>query len=187
MSMTSIERFANALARKPVDLNPVAVSPWGATVQRWVSEGHIKPDEDVAEHFGQDYRGGGRSSGRETAGRVAAGAIAKKILDRNGIHVTAYTKSVGSLVAKTIDFSQIEKNSVRCPDPAVAKKMEKMIEQPCNIKKQGYQEKEQQKGQPDVSCPGKGFGKMTWISPFHEPRCHERDCNQPEPENKPYP
>ena len=59
MSMTSIERFANALARKPVDLNPVAVSPWGATVQRWVSEGHIKPDEDVAEHFGQDYRAGG--------------------------------------------------------------------------------------------------------------------------------
>ncbi len=82
----------------------------------------------------QDYRGGGRSSGRETAGRVAAGAIAKKILNRNGIHVTAYTKSVGSLVAKTIDFSQIEKNSVRCPDPAVAKKMEKMI---LKVKKEG--------------------------------------------------
>ncbi len=82
----------------------------------------------------QDYRGGGRSSGRETAGRVAAGAIAKTILTGNGIHVIAYTKSVGSLVAKTIDFSQIEKNSVRCPDPTVAKKMEKMI---LKVKKEG--------------------------------------------------
>jgi uroporphyrinogen decarboxylase len=57
--MTSIERMNNVLAREPVDLTPVAVSPWGATVERWRSEGHLKPDEDVAEHFGQDFRSGG--------------------------------------------------------------------------------------------------------------------------------
>lgn len=59
MSMTSIERMQNALDRKPVDMLPIAVSPWGATVQRWIDECHIKPGEDVAEHFGQDSRGGG--------------------------------------------------------------------------------------------------------------------------------
>jgi len=61
--MTSYERFANALARKPVDMLPVAVSPWGATVERWRREGHLGPDEDVAEHFGQDYRSGGWING----------------------------------------------------------------------------------------------------------------------------
>jgi uroporphyrinogen decarboxylase len=59
MSMTSIERMAAVLDRKPVDMTPVAVSPWGATVERWMSEGHIRRDEDVAEHFGQDLRTGG--------------------------------------------------------------------------------------------------------------------------------
>jgi len=59
MRMTSIERMQNALARKPVDMLPIAVSPWGATVARWVEEGHIKPGEDIAEHFGQDLRSGG--------------------------------------------------------------------------------------------------------------------------------
>lgn len=57
--MTSIERMQAALARKPVDMLPIAISPWGATVQRWINEGHIKPGEDVAEHFGQDLRSAG--------------------------------------------------------------------------------------------------------------------------------
>jgi len=57
--MTSYERFANALARKPVDMLPVKVSPWGDTVKRWRAEGHIGADEDVAEHFGQDIREAG--------------------------------------------------------------------------------------------------------------------------------
>lgn len=57
--MTSYERFANALARKPVDMLPVAVSPWGATVERWLKEGHLSEGEDVYEHFGQDFRSGG--------------------------------------------------------------------------------------------------------------------------------
>jgi len=82
----------------------------------------------------QDYRGGGRASGRETAGRVAAGAVAKQILKKCGIKIIAYTKEIGGIVSKIIDYSEIEKNSVRCPDPTVAKKMEKKILQ---IKKQG--------------------------------------------------
>jgi len=57
--MTSYERVANTLSRKPVDEIPIAVSPWGATVQKWISEGHIREGEDVAEHFGQDLRSGG--------------------------------------------------------------------------------------------------------------------------------
>ncbi|MCX7598136.1 MAG: hypothetical protein N2512_04630 [Armatimonadetes bacterium] len=59
MAMTSVERMMKVLERKPVDLTPVAVSPWGATVERWRSEGHLGPDEDVAEHFGQDLRTAG--------------------------------------------------------------------------------------------------------------------------------
>jgi len=59
MAMTSIERMMNVLERKPVDLTPIAVSPWGATVERWREEGHLGPDEDVAEHFGQDLRTAG--------------------------------------------------------------------------------------------------------------------------------
>ena len=57
--MTSIERMSAALSRKPSDLTPIAVSPWGATVARWKSEGHLQEGEDIQEHFGQDYRSGG--------------------------------------------------------------------------------------------------------------------------------
>jgi len=59
MAMTSYERVANTLARKPVDEIPVCVSPWGATVERWTKEGHIKAGEDIQEHFGQDIRSAG--------------------------------------------------------------------------------------------------------------------------------
>jgi len=59
MPMTSLERFLNVLDHKPVDQTPIAVSPWGATVERWRREGHIGTEEDVAEHFGQDIRSGG--------------------------------------------------------------------------------------------------------------------------------
>ncbi|MDI6802606.1 MAG: chorismate synthase [Bacteroidota bacterium] len=74
-----------------------------------------------------DYRGGGRASGRETIGRVAAGAIAKKILAQHKIKIIAYTKSVAGIEAKKIDYAEIEKNLVRCPDANAAKKMEKKI------------------------------------------------------------
>ena len=81
----------------------------------------------LAKYGVSDYRGGGRSSGRETASRVAAGAVAKKILDSRGIRIVGYTKEIGGISAKTIDFSQIEKNPLRCPDPAAALEMEKKV------------------------------------------------------------
>ena len=63
MSMTSHERVSLTLERKPVDVTPIAVSPWSETIERWRREGHIGPEEDVAEHFGQDLRAvGGISS-----------------------------------------------------------------------------------------------------------------------------
>ena len=81
----------------------------------------------LAKYGISDYRGGGRSSGRETASRVAAGAVAKSLLARRGIQVFAYTKEIAGIKATTIDISEIEKNSLRCPDPRAAKKMEKRV------------------------------------------------------------
>ena len=72
----------------------------------------------------RDYRGGGRSSGRETATRVAAGAIAKKILSLQGISIKAYTIQIGDIIARDRDFKVIEKNPLRCPDLKTAKAME---------------------------------------------------------------
>ncbi len=77
----------------------------------------------------RDYKGGGRSSGRETACRVAAGAIAKKILSRQNISVTAYTLAVAGITAKRIDLSVIEKNLVRAPDLEAAELMTQKIEE----------------------------------------------------------
>ena len=74
-----------------------------------------------------DHRGGGRASARETAARVAAGAVAKQILEQQGIRVVGYTSRVGPIEAETFDFQQIEKNPVRCPDPVQAKKMVELI------------------------------------------------------------
>ncbi|VAX26391.1 Chorismate synthase [hydrothermal vent metagenome] len=82
----------------------------------------------------RDYRGGGRSSARETAGRVAAGAIAKKLLARHKIKVTGYTRQIGPLRAKKIDFNEIERNIIRCPDKAIT---EKMIAHIMKIRKKG--------------------------------------------------
>lgn len=76
----------------------------------------------------RDYRGGGRSSGRETASRVAAGAVAKKILAQAGIKVIAYTLSVGHIMAKKINFDDVEKNIVRAPDCQAAELMIEEIE-----------------------------------------------------------
>lgn len=76
----------------------------------------------------RDYRGGGRSSARETVGRVAAAAIAKKLLGVHGIKTFGYVKQVGDIVALNIDLDEIENNPVRCPDPEVAKEMIELIE-----------------------------------------------------------
>ena len=81
----------------------------------------------LAKYGISDYRGGGRSSGRETASRVAAGALAKSFLAKRGVQVYAYTKEVGGIKVKTINYKQIEKNPLRCPDPVAAKKMERKV------------------------------------------------------------
>ena len=76
----------------------------------------------------RDYRGGGRSSGRETAARVAAGALAKAILTKMGITIWAHTSQVGEIKAKDIKKDVIESNSVRCGDEKAAKEMIALIE-----------------------------------------------------------
>jgi len=77
----------------------------------------------------RDTRGGGRSSGRETIGRVIGGAIAVKLLQEMGVQVQAYTVQVGKVKAKKFCASEIEKNPVRCADAAAAKKMIEVIEE----------------------------------------------------------
>ncbi len=81
------------------------------------------------EKFGiRDWRGGGRSSGRETAARLAAGAIAMQILKKKGISITAYTTQIGSIIAKSRDLDCIKTNLVSCPDSKAAIQMETLIE-----------------------------------------------------------
>ena len=84
--------------------------------------GHADYTYDMKFGF-RDYRGGGRSSARETVGRVAAGAIAKKLLARDKITVTGFTRQIGHLSATTVNFKEIERNIVRCPDVKIAEKM----------------------------------------------------------------
>jgi chorismate synthase len=82
-----------------------------------------------AKYHHRDHRGGGFSSGRLTAGIVAAGAIAKKVIGYfSGINIAGYTKAIGNLEAQNIDLDEVEKNIVRCPDPKVAEEMVKLIE-----------------------------------------------------------
>ncbi|MDF2953516.1 MAG: Chorismate synthase [Thermodesulfobacterium sp.] len=76
----------------------------------------------------RDYRGGGRSSGRETVARVAAGAIAKRILEEYGIEVIAYTISLGGIFAKERNLEVIYKNHLFCPDMEAYKDMCEKIE-----------------------------------------------------------
>ncbi len=83
-----------------------------------------------------DYRGGGRSSARETACRVVGGAVAKQII--SNIKINAFVSSVGDVFIdkpyQDLDFSLIESNVVRCPDSETAAKMEQLITQ---VKKEG--------------------------------------------------
>lgn len=81
----------------------------------------------LAKYGISDYRGGGRSSGRETAARVAAGAFAKSLLEKRGIGIHAYTKQVGNIKAETINLREIDNNPLRCPDPVAARKMERQV------------------------------------------------------------
>ncbi|MDO1511180.1 chorismate synthase [Maribacter confluentis] len=114
------------------------------TNQKSKDYGHIKDsyrpshaDYVYDQKYGfRDYRGGGRSSARETASRVVAGAIAKQFL--KGIEIQAFVSQVGNLKLnkdyRELDLSQIENNIVRCPDQVVASQMEDYIKA---IKKEG--------------------------------------------------
>jgi len=89
-------------------------------------------DYTYDEKYGvRDYRGGGRSSARETACRVVAGSIAKQLL--SSLQFNAYVSTVGHIELdkkyQDLDFSEVEKNPVRCPDPAKAKEMETYIKE----------------------------------------------------------
>jgi chorismate synthase len=96
-------------------------------------------DFTYQEKYGfRDYRGGGRSSARETAARVAAGAIAKMLLEKEGIKVNAYVSQVGDIAVsksyKELNFNEIESNIIRCPDHETAERMINLIQE---IKKAG--------------------------------------------------
>src|SRR5215208_130850 len=85
--------------------------PGHADYTYWAKYGH------------RDHRGGGRSSSRETWGRVAAGAIAKRVLAEFGVEVFGYTTEIGGIEMQSFDRDQIEQNLVRCPDPIAAEAM----------------------------------------------------------------
>jgi chorismate synthase len=81
----------------------------------------------------RDYRGGGRASARETLARVVGGAIAKLLLKRSGISIKAYVSQIGTIMLQQnpfdIDLSLAEQNTVRCPDPPTAIRMEEYLKE----------------------------------------------------------
>lgn len=94
--------------------------------------GHADFTYDAKYGF-RDYRGGGRASARETNVRVAAGAVAKKILGAQGVTIVGYVKQIGSIVASVdplqVTLKKVESNMVRCPDPQAAKQMIALIDE----------------------------------------------------------
>jgi chorismate synthase len=97
-------------------------------IANYYRPGHADFTYDMKYGF-RDYRGGGRSSGRETIGRVAAGAIASKILSELGIEVFAYTKSIGAYEIETFNRKEITNNSLYMPDAATALKASAYLEE----------------------------------------------------------
>ncbi len=75
----------------------------------------------------RDHRGGGRASGRETAARVAAGAVARKLIARAGVEVKAFTRSLGGIAATVEPPGDADGNRLRCPDAAAAERMERRL------------------------------------------------------------
>jgi chorismate synthase len=76
----------------------------------------------------RDYRGSGRASARETVARVAAGAIARKLLAREKIEIVGYVTQIGNIVARKTDLSQIDENPFFCADADAVPEMEKMVQ-----------------------------------------------------------
>ncbi len=87
-------------------------------------------DFGYAQKYGiRDHRGGGRSSGRETAARVAAGAVASKVLAAAGIRVFAYTRELGGIAVRDVRLREADRNDLRCPDPEAAARMAARLEE----------------------------------------------------------
>ena len=124
---------------------PICILVWNKN-QKSKDYSHIKDlwrpshaDFTYSAKYGErDYRGGGRSSARETIARVASGAIAKQILGQLGVTINAFVSQVGQIKVddnyESLDFSLTESNDVRCPDPQKAEEMADLIKQ---IKKEG--------------------------------------------------
>ena len=89
--------------------------------------GHADYGYDVKYGF-RDYRGGGRSSGRETIGRVAAGAVAALLLKELGITVSAYTRSIGPVSIRSFDADEIFRNTLYMPDAGAAQEAKEWLE-----------------------------------------------------------
>ncbi|MFC1802369.1 chorismate synthase [Thermoproteota archaeon] len=98
--------------------------------KRWIPRpGHADYTAGLRYGEKQDPRGGGRFSGRNTAGFVIAGAIAKQLLDILGTKIVAYSHQIGTIVVPEVDsYEKVEENPVRSPDPEAAKKMIQLIE-----------------------------------------------------------
>ena len=75
----------------------------------------------------RDHRGGGRASARETAARVAAGAVARQVLRKHGLAVQAYTVALGGISTEHRDLTQVNENRLFCPDNETAERMEERI------------------------------------------------------------
>ena len=117
---------------------PIAMLVWNKDVD----SSPYEPLKDIArpgqadfsyqQKYGiRDHRGGGRASGRETVARVAAGAIAKRILQDYGIQVIGHVVAIGGIQARKVSADEIttnaERNAVRCADPEAAQSMEALI------------------------------------------------------------
>jgi len=105
------------------DMRPAAYD----SIKQSYRPGHA--DYTYHQKYGhRDYRGSGRASGRETAARVAAGAVARKLLEHRGVSVLAYSVEIGGIKCETFNESIIESNAVRACDPQAAEKMIEKIE-----------------------------------------------------------
>jgi chorismate synthase len=106
------------------DADPSAYAPY-ANLYR---PGH--GDITYSAKYGiRDWRGGGRSSARETVGRVAGGAVAQALLDTENIKIVAYTIELGGIRAKVEDLSEIRQNPFCCPEKGVVQNMEARIKE----------------------------------------------------------
>lgn len=95
-------------------------------IARLYRPGHA--DRTYEQKYGiRDWRGGGRSSARETVGRVAAGAVARKFLEGHGIRVRGFTLALGKVYCRTLAWEEIERNPLYCPDAEAAQAMEQHL------------------------------------------------------------